>query len=150
LSSPASASSRKDVGALYLDHADLAVRQALPVSGSHTRKLHARQREADGARAAFAVIGVGGVHVGLGHAVALEDAVAGALFELYMGFGQQRRAAGDEQPHVADQIAGEAGIVEQPRVEGRHPHHRRCIREIAMIAWSAEAGQEDHLTRRRA
>jgi hypothetical protein len=27
--------------------------------------------------------------------------VPGALLELHMGFGQQRRAAGDEQPHVA-------------------------------------------------
>jgi hypothetical protein len=84
--------------------------RTLPLSASTMRKLHARQREADGARAPFAVIGVGGVHVGLGHAVALENAVAGALrSNSYVGFGQQWRAAGHEQPHVPDEFPGEAG-----------------------------------------
>ncbi len=50
---------------------------------------------------AVAVIGVRGVHVGLGHAVALEDGVTGRLARPFaMRLGEQRRRARDEQPHV--------------------------------------------------
>ena len=58
-----------------------------------------------------AVIGVGGVHVGFGHAVALEDGVAGARLPFAMGLGQQRRRAGDEQAHVRGRSRVEARVA---------------------------------------
>ncbi len=107
-------------------------------------QVDARQRAADGAGATLAVIGVGGVHVGFGHAVALEDLLAGAPLERDMGVGEQRRAAGDEQPHMCRQLAGQARIGEQAGVEGRHPHHGRRPRHQRDQVVDVEAGQEDH------
>ena len=39
--------------------------------------------------------------------------------------GEQRRRAGDEEPHPLCRFARQPGIVEQPCVEGRHAHQRR-------------------------
>ncbi len=85
----------------------------------------ARQREADRPRPALAVIGVRRDHVRFGHAVALEDGVAGPLPPRRVRLGEQRRRAGNEEPHVRRGLAGQARMVEEPRVEGRHAHQRR-------------------------
>ena len=74
-----------------------SARAGLRVGDAH---LDAGQREADRAGDALAVVGVRGVHAGLGHAVALEDGVAGARLPFAMRLGEQRRRAGDEQAHV--------------------------------------------------
>ena len=47
----------------------------------------------------------------------------GAREERRVGLGQQRRRAGDEEPHVRGRLAGQARVRKQPRVEGRHAHH---------------------------
>src|SRR5690606_1633093 len=63
----------EDVGAPALDHADLARRRLAAGGGIGDAQSDARQRVADRAGPALAVVGVGGVHPRLGHAVALQD-----------------------------------------------------------------------------
>ena len=129
------------VGAADLDHPDFALRQYGAGLGVGDADLHARQRHADAARDPVAVIGVGGVHVGLGHAVALEDGVAGAGAELLVGLGRERRRARDEQAHVRHQLAGEVRPRQEARVEGRHAHHRRRLGQQAHHVREVEARQ---------
>ena len=134
----------EDVAAAHLDDADLALRDCLAGLGIGDAQLDARQRKTDGAGAALAVIGVRRIHVGLGHAVALEDLLAGAGLEFDMGLGEQRGAARDEQAHMLDERAVEARIGEQPRVEGRHAHHRGRLRHAGDEVVDVERRQEDH------
>src|SRR5690606_4801634 len=70
------------IGAADLDHADLFHRELLAGLGIDDAQRHPRQRETDRAGDTLAVIGVRGQHVGLGHAVALEDPEAGLALEL--------------------------------------------------------------------
>ena len=147
-SSPACASSRKDVRPAHLDHADLARAPAgRPLSGSVMRTSTPGSGSPTEPGNALAVIGVRGVHAGLGHAVAFEDRVAGALAEGAMRVGEQRRRAGDEEPHVGRRLARQAGLVEQPRVEGRHAHQHRRLRHPVEHFAGAELRQEDHARR---
>ena len=95
------------VGAAHLDHAGFALRHLFARIGIGDLHLHPWQREAHCARAALAVIGVRGVHIGLGHAVAFQDPVASARLELLMRFCQKRRGARGEQAYMANQITGE-------------------------------------------
>ena len=88
----------------------------------------ARKGKADGSGHPLALIGIGSDHAGLGHAVALKNGVAGSVAEIGMGFGEQRRGTGNEQPHEARCIGGEARLGQKPCIESRHPHHQRCPR----------------------
>ena len=135
---------QEDVRAAHLDLADLALRQGLAGVGVGDAQRHAGQRRADRAGAPLAVIGVGGVHAGLGHAVALQDGVAGARLEAGVGLGLQRRAAGDEQAHVPHQLPGESRIVEKPGVEGRHAHQGGGPGQLLDQRVQVEALQQDH------
>ena len=89
----------EDVGALDLYHPRLAVGQRLAAVGIGDPQRDPRQREADCTGNPVSVIRIGGVHVGFGHPVALEDEMAGLVCKCLVGFGQQRRRAGDEEAH---------------------------------------------------
>src|SRR6185503_10637178 len=79
------------------------------------------QRRADGAGEALAGVGVRQQHAGLGHAVALEDAVAGGGGEAVEGLGRERGAAAAEEAHAAEAVAGALGLE---RVDEPHVHRR--------------------------
>ena len=134
---------REDVRPAHLDVADRAVGEHRAVVSADP-DLDARQRQADRTGDTVAVERVGRVHVGLGHAVALEDGVTGTRFEGGEGLGGQRRRTRDEQPHVAAQPGVEIGRREQPAIECRHAHHHRRARQQADHLVGVEARQEDH------
>ena len=134
----------EDVRAADLDHAELAVGQWSAGLGIGDADLDPRQGKADRAGDAVAVIGVGGVHVGLGHAVALEDGVTGAVPEFPVRLGERQRRAGDEKAHMAGRPAGQPGMLEEPHVEGRHAHQRRGARYQRQDCVGVELGQEQH------
>jgi hypothetical protein len=118
----------------------------LKTFGPRTSDLDVRQRKADRAGPPLAFIGVRRGHVGLGHAVAFEDAVAGALLEGDVRLGEKRRASGGEEAHMRGKLPGEARIVEQPRIEGRHAHHRGRPRQPFDELVDLQRRQEDHRT----
>ena len=101
----------EDVGPLHLDHADLAARQL--GSGLGIGDAHAIRPAAGSPRCrhAIAVVGVRRVHVRLGHAVALEDRVAGARGPFAMRLGQQRRRTRNEQAHVLRRFLRQARML---------------------------------------
>ena len=134
----------EDVRSAHFENADLAVGDRVPPLLVDHAQLDIRKREADRAGAPLAVVGVRGVHVRFGHAVAFENAMAGPLLEGDMRFGKQRRAARGEEPHVRHQFPVEARIVEQAGVEGRHAHHRRRLRQPLDDLVHLERRQEDH------
>ena len=70
--------------------------------------------------------------------------MAAALLPLAVGIGQQRGGAGHEQAHVARRVCGEARVVQQAGVEGRHPHHHRGARQPAENVAGIEFRQQDH------
>src|SRR5207244_3374575 len=79
--------SLENIGAFDLDRADFAAGTFAPAAvGDPYTDL--RQRKSDRPRDALAVIGIGRDHPSLGHAVALEDLVAGAPGELPVGLGE--------------------------------------------------------------
>ncbi len=104
----------------------------------------AGQRMADRAGHPVAVIGVRGVHVGFGHAVAFEHGVTGARGPFAMGVGEQRRGAGNEQPHVLGGFAGQRRALQQPGVECRHAHQHGGARHQLDDQVGIELRQEDH------
>ena len=134
----------KHIRPLHLDAAGLALRQFLAGFGIGDAQFNARQREADRAGDAIAVIRVRRVHVGLGHAVAFENGVTGPLLEFDMRFGEQRRRTRCEQPHVLAGGFGQARNFQQPRIESRHTHHRRRFRQQPHHPVGVEFRQEDH------
>ena len=105
---------------------------------------HAGQRMADRAGNAIAIIGVRRVHVGLGHAVAFEHGVAGARGPFAMGVGEQRRRAGNEQPHVPRGFFGQRRALQQAGIEGRHAHQHGRARHQLDDQFGIELRQEDH------
>ena len=130
----------EDIGALHLENARLLAADA---------HRHAGQREAHRARHARAVIGVGGDHAGLGHAIAFEDGVARARGEFRVRFGQQRGRAGNEQPHVARRFPREGRLGEEARVEGRNAHHQGRLRHRGDHRLHVELVEPEHSMRRR-
>ena len=126
----------------HLQHADLTRRHLFAFV--HHPRLDPRQGKADGAGAALAVIGVRGAHVGFGHAVAFEDAVACSRLPLFVGFYQQRRRAGDEQAHVGRAVLGQPRIGQQPGIERRHSHQRGRLRHRLEDRVGVKALEEDH------
>ena len=117
----------EDVRAAHLDLANRFGRQRVARRGVRNLQFHARERETDRPGAAFAFIRVGGIHVGFGHAVSLQDPVTGPFLELPVRFGKQRRASGNEQPHALCEVRRKTLVLKQSGVEGRHTHHRRCL-----------------------
>ena len=87
--------------------------------------------------------------------IAFKNAVAGALFERHMGFGQKRRASRDEKPHMPDKLAIKARVVQKAGVKGRHAHHacgaRQVFDHLVLIEFRQEdhrgPGQQDHIGR---
>ena len=138
------------VRALDLDHADLVRRQFLAGVRIGDAGRHAGQRQADGARHPVPVIRVGGVHVGLGHAVALKDGMTGAGAPLAVGLGQQRSRARHEQPHAGCRLFAEAGMLKQAHVEGGNAHQGRGTGHQPENLVGVELRQEDHRRRREA
>ena len=134
----------ENVRALDLDHADLALRDRRARVGIADAGGHARQGHAHGARDPVAVIGVRGVHVGFGHAVAFENGVTGARPPFPMGFGQQGRRARDEQAHMLRGLRRQVRALQQTGVEGRHAHHGGGARHQAHDGVRVELGQEQH------
>ena len=132
------------VRALDLDHADGVPRELLAGLGIGDPHRDAGQREADGARHAIALIGVRRIHVGLGHAVALEHGMAGACRPFAMGVGEQRRRARDEQPHMLGGVLVQAGVLQQAGIEGRHAHHHGGAGHQLQDHVRIELRQEDH------
>jgi hypothetical protein len=107
-------------GPPHLDHADLVLPSTRPPLGIGDAKVHARQGEAHGARDALAVVGVRGVHVGLGHAVALEDGVARSGLPLPVRVGEQRREP-DTNRRIAAQASREARMLDRRRRRSARP-----------------------------
>ena len=70
--------------------------------------------------------------------------MAGALLELPVHLGRERRRARGEQAHVPHQAAVEAWIAEKPIVEGRHTHHRGDFRKRRQNPVEVEPVEEDH------
>ena len=122
----------------------LVARELLAGFGIGDAHGDAGQGMADRAGHALAVIGVGGVHVGFGHAVALEHGVAGARGPFAMGIGEQRRGARNEQPHVLGGFLRQRRALQQPRVEGRHAHQHGRARHQLDDQFGIEFRQEDH------
>ena len=87
--------------------------------------LDAVYRLAHAAYAPLAHQGVGSDDCRLRHPIALEHDLAGALLEIAVGVGQQRRRSRNEQPHVGAAGGREAGLVQQAGVERGHAHHHR-------------------------
>ena len=94
-----------------------------------------RQGHADRARPPRPGVGVGEVHPGLGHAVALEDLVAGQLAEGGEGLGGERRAARAEQAQAGEiqplpALPARPQLLDQPHVHGGDAEEeRRLARE---------------------
>ncbi len=118
----------KHIGSLHFDAADHARGAGVAVRVDDAHR-YAGKRWADGARNPFAFERIRRVHAGLGHPVALENRVSGALPEFAEGLGQERRRPGDEQPHRAAVCGAERRIREEPRVERRNAHHDRRARQ---------------------
>ena len=114
----------KDIGTLDLDHPGLAQRNLGAALRVRDAQIHPRQGKPHGARDALPVIGVGGIHIGLGHAVALEDRVARARRPGPVGLGQERGRAGDEEANMAGRLNTQCRLLQQPHIEGRHAHER--------------------------
>jgi hypothetical protein len=70
--------------------------------------------------------------------------VAGAGAEGAVRLGEQRRRAAGEQPHMGAGLAGEAGMLEQARIERRHAHHGGRLRQQPQHLVGIELLQEDH------
>mmetsp|Transcript_32533 Transcript_32533/g.62694 ORF Transcript_32533/g.62694 Transcript_32533/m.62694 type:complete len:254 (+) Transcript_32533:597-1358(+) len=135
----------KDVRATHLDLANVPLGKGRPGGAVRNLDLDPRQREAHCACAALPLIGVGGVHIGFRHAIALKDTVTGSLFKLHMRFRQQWRAARDEQPHILRQLFGEARILQQPGIEGRNTHHRGGAWHLSDDDVQIKFGHKHHL-----
>ena len=134
----------EDIGTPHLDQPCLATRQGGTCLAVGDADFAAGQRHAHRAGTPLAVVGVGGVHVGLGHPVALENRVAGACAELAVGLAEQRRGAGDEQPHAGGRLAIEALGFQQAGVEGRHAHQHAGARHQIQNLLGIELRQEGH------
>ena len=80
----------KHIGPADFDLAHLPLRQHLSGAGIGDLQLDIRQRQPNRASLARTIVWVGSVHVGFGHAVALQNTMPGARFKLVMGFSQQR------------------------------------------------------------
>src|SRR5690348_3421824 len=91
----------EDVRPAHLDLADRARRQRRARAHIHHARFLAGERAADGAGAALAVVRVGQVHDRLGHAVALEDALAEDALEVREDPRAERGGAGDEETRQA-------------------------------------------------
>ncbi|ESX22226.1 hypothetical protein X766_01885 [Mesorhizobium sp. LSJC255A00] len=120
----------KDIRTFDLDNADFTLAKRIAAVRVGDAQRNAGQREADRAGPTLALIGVRRVHVGLGHAVALENGVAGALAPGVVRFGEQRRRAGNEQADVLRRLGIQPVLLQEPGIEGRHPHqHCRAGQE---------------------
>ena len=137
------------VGPAYLEHADLAGAEHAPVFVGDP-ELDAGQRQADRAGPPLAVQRVRRVHAGLGHAVALEDAVARARLEVVKGLLEQRRRARDEQAEPGAARGRQPVLRQQAGIVGRHAHHDRRARQRFERLCGIEARQEQQAARRRA
>ena len=121
----------KHIRPAYFNDADgtgAVDREVTPGGGVRNAYLHAGQGRPHAARYPLPFIRVRGVHVGLGHAIAFKDGVAGTGLEGLMGLGGKRRGTGDEQAHASHRVAREPGLGQQPRVERRHTHQHRRLR----------------------
>src|SRR6056297_318883 len=134
----------EDVRAPDLDLPDVARRKGPAGGRVRHPDLYAWQWRADRACPPFAVVGVRGVHAGLGHAVAFEDAVAGPGREFLVRIGQKRRAAGDEKAHVGGQLTGQPAVAEEACIKGRHAHHRGRFGHVADDCVEIETRKEYH------
>ena len=118
--------------------------RTLPVSGSAIRTSTPGRGNPTVPATRSPIIRVGGVHAGLGHAVALEDGVPGAGLEVAVGLGKERRRSRNEQPHMGGGLAGQRRMGQEPRVEGRHAHEDRRPRHRGKDFAGIEFRQEDH------
>ena len=134
----------EDVGALDLDHADLALGHRRARIGIADAGQDAGQGHAHGASDPVALIGVRGVHVGFGHAVAFENRMAGACPPFPVGFGQQGRRARDEQAHVLGGLGRQVRALQQAGVESGHAHHGGGAGHQAQNRVRIELGQKQY------
>ena len=70
--------------------------------------------------------------------------MAGGGLEGLVGLRRQRRRPRGEQAHAGGGLAGQAGILEQPGVEGRHPHHGGAFGHFLEDHVRVELRQEAH------
>ena len=76
----------KDIGATHFDHANVALRHRSAFD--RDLQFNVRQRKTDGPGATLTVVGVRGVHIGFGHAIAFQNPMPGAGLKRAVGFGQ--------------------------------------------------------------
>ena len=91
---------KKHIWAAHLNLANVTIGKRFTIIRIGDFHVHTRKRHANRAGATFAIIGVGCVHIGFGHAIALENTVPCPAFKLNMGFSQQRRTSRNEKPHM--------------------------------------------------
>ena len=118
------------VFALDADFAGIALAGDGPMVVIEQLHLDSRQRLADVARAPLALIGIGDAHADFGHAVALEQHLAGEFAPLFEQLDRAGRRAGNVQPHGLEARAGRGGgfrvplfeILDQLDVDRGHRH----------------------------
>jgi hypothetical protein len=106
--------------------------------------FNAGQRKAHRAGPTVTIMRIGGDDARFGHAITLEDRLPRPLAKCTMGFGRERRRSRNEQADRGGQARIKARIAQQARVKGRHPHHRRRLRQQADHHIKVELGHEDH------
>ena len=132
------------VRTLDLDDADVSVRQDPPGLRVGDAQADARQRKADGAGNASAIVGIGCIHAGFGHTIAFENGMARLFLKFTMGFRQQRRRPGNEQAHMLRRLTRQFRVSHKPGIERRHAHHRGGARQQRHDLVGVEFWQEDH------
>ncbi len=70
--------------------------------------------------------------------------MTGGLAPFAVGLGQQGRRAGDEQSHPLHRLATQVRMLQQPGIEGRHPHQGGRPRHKADDLPGVEPGQKEH------
>ena len=132
------------IGSTHFDHADLSRRQRLAAVGIGDPHIDTVERKPDRAGDALALIGVRRVHIGLGHAEALENGMAGAGAEVAMRVGEQRRRARDEEAHMSRRVARQPLMLQKPGIECGHAHQGRRLGQETHHVVGVEFLPEQH------
>ena len=88
------------------------------------------QRRTDRSGQSHAIIGIGCVHHGFRHAVALQNHMTRALLKFSVSLRQQGRRTRNEQAHRRRRISIQTSLLQQARVVRRHAHVNRGLRKL--------------------
>ncbi len=85
------------------------------------------QGRTDRTRQSHAIIGIGCVHHGFRHAIALQNHMPRALQKFPVSFRQQRRRTRNKQAHRRSRTSIQTSLLQQARVVRRHAHVNRGL-----------------------